>query len=277
MKASRIHAYGGPEVLAYEDAPRPEPAKGEVLVRVHAAGVNPIDAKIRAGYLKEHIRYALPAILGWDLSGVIEAVGPGVKAWKAGDAVYAMGDVTRNGAYAEYATIDEGLLAPKPKSQDHIHAAAVPQAGLMAFHALFIFGTLQKGQKVLIHGAGGGVGSFAVQLAKWKGAYVIGTASRNNQDLLKDLGADEAIDYTAADFRTKVKDVDLVLDTVGGETQEKSFAVLKRGGTLVSTLGQPSIEKAGAAKVTAKAVNNQPQAAGCGQHQGPGGDDPSAS
>lgn len=258
MKASRIHAYGGPEVLVYEDAPRPEPAKGEVLVRVHAAGVNPFDWKVRAGYLKESIPYALPLIPGWDLSGVVEAVGPGVRSWKAGDAVYAMADARKNGAYAEYIAVEEGLLSPKPKSQDHIHAAAVPLSGLTAFHALFIFGALQKGQRVLIHGAAGGVGGYAVQLAKWKGAYVIGTASAANQDLMEDLGVNEGLDYAAADFSKQVKDVDLVLDTVGGETRDRSFAVLKKGGILASTVGQPSVEMAKASGVQVKAVNNQP-------------------
>ncbi len=179
MKAVRMHNYGGPEVLRFEDAPRPMPDSGELLVRVYAASVNAIDWKIRAGYLKDVFPVPLPFIPGWDVSGVVEAVGSGVTKLKKGDEVYARPDVAHNGkgAYAEYVVLKESEAALKPKSVDHVHAAAIPVVGLTAWQALFDAAALSKGQKILIHGAAGGVGSFAVQLAKWKEAQVIGTAS----------------------------------------------------------------------------------------------------
>lgn len=259
MKAVRIHSYGGPEVLAYEDVPQPVPGPGEVLVRVHAAGVNPVDWKIRAGYMKEFLPHTFPLTLGWDLSGVVEAAGPG-SAYRGGEEVFAMSSLMRNGSYAEYIVIDEALLAAKPKSQDHAHAAAVPLAGLTAHIGLFEFGELRPGQKVLIHGGAGGVGTLAVQLAKRKGAYVIATASGKNQNLLRELGADEAVDYASTRFEEKAKDVDLVFDTIGGETLERSWSVLKKGGILVATSAMPSQEKAAALGVKAKYVSNRPDA-----------------
>jgi len=260
MKAVRIHGYGGPEVLIYEDAPRPVPGAGEVLVRVHAASVNPIDWKIRAGYLKDYIPYTFPVILGWDVSGIVEAVGPGVTSFKKGDEVYAMGNVQRNGAYAEYMVIEASLCAAKPKTLGHAHAAAVPLAGLTAWHGLFESAELKPGQRILIIGAAGGVGTFAVQLAKWKGAYVIGTSSTQNTDLVLSLGADEAVDYTAGSIDNKVKDVDIVFDLVGGEAQDQSWKTLKKGGLMMTTVGQPAPERASAQGVVAKAVQNRPDA-----------------
>jgi NADPH:quinone reductase-like Zn-dependent oxidoreductase len=181
MQAMRIHTYGGPEVLKYEDAPLPKPGSGEVLVRVHAAGVNPVDWKIREGYFKGTMNHPLPLILGWDLSGVVEATGSGVEGLKKDDEVYSRPDIARDGAYAEYIVVQETEVALKPKSIDHVHAAAIPLAALTAWQSLFDSAGLSAGQKVLIHAAAGGVGSFAVQLAKWKGAYVIGTASNRNR------------------------------------------------------------------------------------------------
>jgi NADPH:quinone reductase-like Zn-dependent oxidoreductase len=259
MKAVRIHAYGGPETLTYEDVARPAPGPKEVLIRNHAASINPVDWKIRAGYLKEYVPISLPCILGLDLSGVVEGVGLDVKGFKAGDEVYAMTDMGRDGTYAEYTVVDETVLAAKPKSQDHVHAAAIPLAGLTAWHGLFEFGNLKSGQKVLIHGATGGVGSFAVQLAKWKGAQVFGTASTRNLSLLKDLGADQAIDYTAAAFEKSVSDVDLVIDLVGGDTQQRSWAVLKKGGVLASTVMEP---KPPNPALMGKYIANRPNAQG---------------
>jgi NADPH:quinone reductase-like Zn-dependent oxidoreductase len=244
MKAVRIHGYGGTEVLKYEEAPRPEPPAGEVLVKVYAAGVNPVDWKIREGYMRSFRDYPLPFILGWDFSGVIEQTGPGVNGWKAGDEVYARPDLGRNGAYAEYIAVRASEIQRKPKALDHIHSAAIPLAALTAWQALFDTGQLQAGQKVLIHAAAGGVGTFAVQLAKWKGAYVIGTASARNHEFLRELGADETIDYNTTRFEDVVKDADLVLDAMAGETRERSWQVLKKGGILVSILGQPSQEAA---------------------------------
>src|SRR6202158_4576692 len=237
MKAVRIHTYGGPEVLRYEDAPRPVPAAGEVLIKIHAAAVNPVDWKVRAGHLKDMLKYQLPLIPGWDAAGVIEDVGAGVARLKHGDEVYTRPDIMRDGTYAEYITVREPEVALKPKSLDHVHAAAIPLAALTAWQALFDAGGLSAGQRVLIHAAAGGVGSFAVQLAKWKGAYVIGTASAHNHEFLRGLGADETIDYNVVRFEDEVHDVDMVLDAMAGETQKRSWKTLKPGGILVSILG----------------------------------------
>jgi NADPH:quinone reductase-like Zn-dependent oxidoreductase len=261
MKAVRIHNYGSPEVLKFEDAPRPTPGPGEVLVRIHAAAVNPVDWKIRKGYLKDRIQYQLPFIPGWDFSGVVEATGPGVSRLKKGDEVYARPDIARNGAYAEYIVAKESEVALKPKTLDHVHAAAIPLAALTAWQALFDAAGLSANQKILIHGAAGGVGSFAVQLAKWKGAYVIGTASARNLSFLRELGVDEAIDYEKTRFEDAVRDVDVVFDTIGGDTQQRSWKVLKKGGILVSIISPPSAEEAAKYGVRPGYVFVQPNAA----------------
>ena len=264
MKAIRIHNYGGPEVLQYEDAPRPKPQAGEVLIRVHAAGVNPIDWKVREGHMKDFWPHKFPLILGWDLSGMVEAVGPGPAAagrFKKGDEVYSVPDVSRDGAYAEYVVVRESELALKPKSLHHVHAAAVPLAALTAWQALFDAGQLVSGQRILIHGGSGGVGHVAVQLAKWKGAHVFATASTKNQELLRELGVDEPIDYTKQKFEDVARDVDLVLDLIGGETQERSWSVLKNGGVLLSLVQPPSVEKAKALGVRAAFVAGHPSGA----------------
>jgi NADPH:quinone reductase-like Zn-dependent oxidoreductase len=247
MNAIRIHNYGGPAVLQFEDAPRPQLGKGEVLVRVHAAGVNPLDWKVRSGSLNGFIQHKLPLIPGWDVSGVVEQVGPGPAAagrFKKGDEVFAMADPTRDGAYADYVAVRATALAIKPKSLHHVRAAATPVSALTAWRSLFDLGHLQPGQRILIHGGSGGVGHFAVQLAKWKGAYVIATASTNNWDLLRKLGADETIDYTIQKFENVAHKIDIVLDTIGGETQERSWLVLKKGGVLISLVQPPSEQKA---------------------------------
>jgi NADPH:quinone reductase-like Zn-dependent oxidoreductase len=260
MKAVRIHTYGGPEVLKYEEAPRPKPGAGELLIRVHAAGVNPVDWKIREGYFKQRLNYSLPLILGWDLSGVVEATVPGIVRLKAGDEVYSRPDIARDGAYAEYIVVRESEVALKPRSIDHLHAAAIPLAALTAWQSLFDAAGLGAGQKVLIHAAAGGVGSFAVQLAKWKGAHVIGTASGRNQEFLRKLGADQTIDYQTTHFEDVVHDVDVVFDTIGGDTQRRSWKVLKKGGILVSIVGPPSAEEAAAHGVRQASVFVQPSA-----------------
>jgi len=244
MKAVRIHAYSGPEVLRYEEARLPGMEAGDMLVRVHAAGVNPVDWKVRDGRLREHLPHALPLILGWDFSGVIAAVSAGVAGLRPGDEVYSRPDVMRDGAYAEYIAARGSEVALKPKSLDHIHAAAIPLAALTAWQALFDAAGLCAGQKVLIHGAAGGVGCLAVQLAKWKGAHVIGTASKLGQDFLMELGADEAIDYQATRFEEAVRDLDVVMDTIGGDTLQRSWQVLRKGGFLVSIAALPSAEVA---------------------------------
>src|ERR1700720_3852309 len=261
MKAIRIHNYGGPEVLQYEDAPRPEPQADEVLLRVHAAGVNPIDCKIREGHMKDFWPHKFPLILGWDVSGTVEEVGPGASRFKIGDEVYSIPDPTRHGAYVNKIVVRESELALKPSSLHHIRAAAVPLAALTAWQSLFDTAQLQPGQRVLIHAGSGGVGHFAVQLAKWKGAYVFATASTKNQDLLRELGADKAIDYTQQRFEDVARNIDIVLDTIGGETQERSWSVLKKGGVLVSLVQPPSEEKAKELGVRAAIIGEQPNGA----------------
>jgi NADPH:quinone reductase-like Zn-dependent oxidoreductase len=242
-----MHSYGGPEVLQCEEAPRPQVQKGELLIRVHAAGVNPLDWKVRAGDLKGFIQHKLPLIPGWDVSGIVEEVGPGPAAagqFKKGDEVFAMADPTRDGAYADYIAIHRTALALKPKSLHHVRAAAAPVGALTAWRSLFDLGQLQSGQRILIHGGTGGVGHFAVQLAKWKGTYVIATASTKNQELLRKLGADATIDYTTQKFEDLAHEIDIVLDTIGGETQERSWLVLNKGGALISLVEPPSEQKA---------------------------------
>jgi NADPH:quinone reductase-like Zn-dependent oxidoreductase len=247
MRAIQIHEFGGPEVLKLEDAPRPKPAADEVLIKVYATGVNPIDWKIREGARKDRFPTNFPLILGWDVSGVIEEVGKDVMNFKKGDEVYSRPDPTKNGTYAEYVGVKANLVNRKPNSIGHVKAAAVPLAGLTAWQGLFDHGKLQAGEKVLIHGASGGVGSFAVQFAKWKEAYVIGTSSEKNIDFLKKLGVDEVIDYKKENFEDRLHDIDLVFDMVGGETQKRSLKVLKNGGRLVTTL-KPENEKEAAEK-----------------------------
>lgn len=242
MKAVRFHAYGGPEVLVVEEVPLPQPEPDEVLVRVLAAGVNPLDWKVRAGHVREWLPHRLPLIPGWDLSGIVEAVGANATGFKKGDEVYGMLDFGRDGAYAEFVAARPRELAPKPWSIDHLQAGGVPLAALTAWQSLFDSGGLIAGQSVLIHGAAGGVGHYAVQMAKWKGARVIATASSNNAAFLRELGADQVIDYRSTRFEEAVRGVDMVLDTRGGEVQQRSWQVLKKGGILVATLGIASQE-----------------------------------
>lgn len=261
MKAVCIYNYGGPEVLVYEDAPLPHPGEGEVLVRIHAAAVNPVDWKVREGHLKEMLHHTFPLILGWDFSGVVNALGAELNRLKLGDEVYCRPDINRDGAYAEFIVVKESELALKPKSLDHIHAAALPLVGLTAWQSLFTAGGLSAGQRVLIHAAAGGVGHVAVQLAKEKGAYVIGTASAKNHEFLLKLGVDKIIDRDTERFDEIVEPVDLVLDTVGGDTQERSWKVLKRGGILVSIVSPPNADTATALGVRQAFVFTQPNAA----------------
>jgi NADPH:quinone reductase-like Zn-dependent oxidoreductase len=259
MQAVRFHAYGDPEVLVLEEAPRPQPGADEVLVRVSAAGVNPLDWKVRGGHVRQWLHHRLPLIPGWDVSGVVAAAGRDVTAFKTGEAVYGMLDFGRDGAYAEYVAAQVRHLAPKPGSIDHVQAAAVPLAALTAWQALFEAGELAAGQTVLIHAAAGGVGHFAVQFAKWKGARVMGTASADNAGFLRELGADMAIDYRRTRFEDEVGEkIDLVLDTIGGETQQRSWQVLKKGGILVATLGVTSPKTAQQYDVRGKGVSVRP-------------------
>lgn len=259
MKAARIHSYGAPDVLTYEEAPRPVAEAGEVLIRVHAAGVNPVDWKTRKGMGVASDLKGLPAILGWDVAGTVEALGEGVTEFEAGDEVYGMIRFPYEGAaYAEYATAPVEDLARKPKSLDFVQAAGVPLAALTAWQALFEGAKLEAGQTVLVHAAAGGVGHIAVQLARWKGARVIGTASARNLDLVRELGAGEVIDYTAAPFESVAPQVDVVLDNVGGETLDRSFPVVRPGGVLITIAGHPSQERAAEHGIRAERVVVRP-------------------
>jgi len=267
MKAIRIHGYGGPDVLRFEDIPVPEPAWGEVLVRVHAAGVNPSDAKVRAGApFASKIEVPFPFVPGWDVSGVVEAVGEGAAGFRPGDAVYGMVNFPgRCGAYAEYVAAPEAHLAPLPEGLSHIHASAMPLAGLTAWQALFEAARLEEGQSVLVQGAAGGVGHLAVQMAKWKGASAVyGTALKRDEAYLRGIGLDRCIDYTSERFEDVVKDVDVVLDCVGGAVQERSFGVIRKGGILVTIMEPPSEELAEQFGVRAARIFVRPDNEGLG-------------
>ena len=239
MKAVVIHEYGGPEVLKYEDVPQPEPKQNELLIRVIAAGVNPVDGMIRSGMFDKEGHRAFPIILGGDISGVVEKVGSKISKFKSGDPVFAYVSLENSGGYAQYALVTEREAAPKPKSLTYVEAAAVPIVALTAWQALIDAGKLKAGQTVLIHGGSGGVGSFAIQIAKAHGAKVIATASTANQELLKQLGADVAIDYTKQNFENIAKDVDVVLDSIGKDTLARSYGVVKKGGIIVSLVARP--------------------------------------
>jgi NADPH:quinone reductase-like Zn-dependent oxidoreductase len=239
MKAVVIHAYGGPEVLKLEDVARPEPKEDEVLIRVVAASVNPVDAAIRKGYLAQVIGDKLPLIPGMDVAGVIEKAGAKMGKFKAGDPVYAFFTLASEGGDAEFVLAKENEVAPKPKSLTYAQAAAVPAAGSTAWKALVETANLSAGQTALIHGGSGGVGHFAIQIAKARGARVIATASTANQDLLKQMGADVVIDYTKTKFEDVAKDVDVVLDAVGEDTLKRSYGVVKKGGIIVSIVDDP--------------------------------------
>lgn len=242
MKAECIHEFGGPEVLQFEEVPTPKPGTNEILVRIHAAGVNPVDWKIREGYLGN---LPLPSVLGTDFSGTVEELGPEVEEFRVGEAVF--GSVAdASGSYAEYAVAPVSQVCEKPSQLTHEQAAALPIAGLTAWQALFDKADLKAGQRILIHGAAGGVGSFAVQFAKWKGAYVIGTASGQHVNFVRELGADQVVDYRTTQFEKCACDLDAVFDTIGGETQERSWNVLKQGGMLVSIVQAPDQEAAAA-------------------------------
>jgi len=242
LKAVFINGYGGPDVLTYGDMPRPQIKHDDVLIRVHAAAINPVDLAVRQGYMAEWISPSFPLILGCDVSGTIAEVGSEVTNFGVGDEVYARQDLNRNGTYAEYVAMSAAAVVRKPRSLDHIHAAGVPHAALTAWQSMFSAANLSAGQTILIHGAAGGVGHIAVQLAKWRGARVVGTASSYNHDFLRSLGADEVIDYNITKFEDVVNGVDVVFDTIGGDTQARSWSTLKPGGMLVSVIQPPSEE-----------------------------------
>ena len=242
MNAARVHQFGPPEAITIERLPLPTPGEGEVLVRVAAAGVGPWDAWIRAG--KSVLPQPLPLTLGSDLSGTVAAVGPGVVGLRLGEEVYGVTNGRFTGAYADYALAEAARLAPKPAPLDHLQAASVPVIAVTAWQMLFDHARLAEGQRVLVHGAAGSVGAFAVQLAHQASAHVIATASAGDLDRVRDLGAEEAIDFRATRFEAAAGEVDAVIDLVGGETLERSFAVLRPGGVLCSAVAQPDQARA---------------------------------
>lgn len=243
MKAVCIHSFGGPDVLKLENVDIPQPKEDEVLIKVHAASVNPVDYKIRSGRYPPVNEQQLPKVLGRDVSGTVERCGRAVRDLKEGEAVYAMLD-SGSGGYAEYVVIKASLCSRKPERLDYSEAAAIPLAGLTAWQGLFDEGNLTAGQRVLIHGGAGGVGHLAIQFAKARGATVCTTVSSQDVEFVRSLGADEVVDYRTERFEDKLHDVDLVFDLVAGDTQERSWSVLKDGGTMISTLAKPSDAKA---------------------------------
>lgn len=255
MRAALLREFGPASNLNIERVPVPLPATGQLLIKVRAAGVNPVDYKTRTGKGLPAKELELPAILGWDLAGEVVSLGDGVSRFNRNERVFGMSNFPHTGqAYAEYAIVQEDEFALIPASVSNEVAAATPLAALTAWEALFDHGHLEAGQKILIHAAAGGVGHIAVQLAKWKGAYVIGTASQKNQGLLRELGVDMPLDYTAEDFTTGVKELDVVLDGIGGETSLRSIDVLKPGGVLVCLPSMYKDDPAILAKAAEKGV-----------------------
>ena len=258
MKAVVANEYGAPEVLKFEEVPRPEPKEDEALVRVIASGVNPADPLTLSGKYAREFGTHLPLIPGYDIAGIVEKTGAKVTNLKAGDAVY--GYPTFGGGWAEYIAVKQWEVAAKPKTLNFAEAAAVPMGALTAWQALVDTAQLQPGQTILIHGGSGGVGSFAVQIAKTRGARVIATASTANQDLLKQLGADVAIDYTKTKFEDVAKDVDAVLDPVGKETLARSYAAVKKGGIIMSLVTRPDPAECAKRGIPAASISVHPDA-----------------
>ena len=240
MQAIQIQEFGDPQVLQVKEISIPAPGPGELLVRVHAAAVNPVDTSIRAGRAGGLSGASLPYVPGFDVSGTVTAIGSDVVNFKVDDEVFAMVDLRRGGAYAEYAIVLENEAALKPTRVNHAEAAAIPLVALTAWQALFEVANLQKDQTILIHAGAGGVGSIAVQLAKWRGAHIIATASDYNHNFLRELGVDVPVDYRTQNFEDFASDVDVVLDPIGGDTQVRSLQILKEGGILVSIVGLTS-------------------------------------
>jgi len=256
MKAVVAHEYGGPEKLKLEEVPVPQPKETEVLIRVIASGVNPADPLILSGKFADKFGTHLPLIPGYDIAGVVVKAGPKIRALKVGDPVYAY--LLYGGGWAEYCISNEIESVIKPKSLSFTDAAAVPLAGLTAFQALCGFGNLQAGQTALIHGGSGGVGSFAIQIAKARDAKVIATASTANQDVLKQLGADVAVDYTKQKFEDVAHDVAVVLDTVGGDTLARSYGLVKKDGNLVTIVSRCDQEEAKKRGIACKSLSSHP-------------------
>lgn len=259
MKAVFINEYGNASKLAYESIDTPQAAANEVLVKVRASGVNPVDYKIREGYLESMLGHSLPLTLGWDVSGEIVSVGSDVNGWKVGDEIYSRPDISRNGSYAEYMTVVADEIALKPASLTWEEAAAVPLTALTAWQVLDTF-EIKEGDKILIQAGSGGVGHFAIQLAKLRGAHVLASCSTKNVEFVKSLGADEVVDYTQQDF-SELRDLNAVFDTLGGEALEKTWQTLKSGGAVTSIVEPPSEDLAAEHDVKCHFVFVQPSSA----------------
>jgi NADPH:quinone reductase-like Zn-dependent oxidoreductase len=260
MKAVLLHSYGGPEVAKLEEVPRPEPKEDEILIRVIAASVNPVDVAIRKGYLAELIGNKFPIIMGMDAAGVVEKTGAKITKFKTGDSVFAFFTLASQGGYAEFVIAKESEAALKPKRVTYAQAAAVGAAGSTAWQALIETAKLSSGQTVLIHGGSGGVGHLAIQIAKARGAKVIATASTANQDFLKQMGVDVAIDYSKTKFEEFAKDVDVVLDSVGRDTLKRTYGVVKKGGIIVSIVDEPVQAELDAHGIRGVALRSSPKA-----------------
>jgi len=259
MKASLIQTYGEVKNLVHQETEIPEISATQVLIKVHAAGVNPVDSYIRSGMFSDTGTHTLPLTLGWDAAGTIDQVGSGIRDFKLGDEVFVFSPFAQNGSYAEYLAVEADLVVIKPKTLSFTESAAVPLAAVTAWQALFTEGKLQAGQRVLIHNTSGGVGSFAVQLAKAAGAYVIGTASAKNEQYVKNLGVDEFINYRTTKFEDKVDSVDLVFAAVGGDNiVERSLKVIKPGGHLISALDDIDTNLAAQHQITYQRIWVQP-------------------
>ena len=258
MRAIQIQEFGDPKVLRVQEVSIPVPGPGELLVRVHAAAVNPVDTSIRAGRAGGLSGASLPYVPGFDVSGTVTAIGSGVDVFEVDDEVFAMVNLRRGGTYAEYVIILENEAAHKPARVSHAEAAAIPLVALTAWQALFEVAKLQPGQTILIHAGAGGVGSIAVQLAKWRGARIIATASDYNHDFLRGLGVDVPVDYRTQNFENFASDVDVVLDPIGGDTQVRSLQTLKEGGILVSIVGLTSEGRNPSRNVRATSILVQP-------------------
>lgn len=258
MRAVRIHQYGGTDTLKLEQIDKPTINADDILIQVKAAAINPVDWKIREGYLKDFIPYDLPVTLGWDVAGIVTQVGEDVDQFSVGDEVFSRPNIARDGSYADFIAVKANEAVLKSTKLDFAQAAALPLAGITAWQCLVDVANIQPGQRVLIHAGAGGVGHLAIQIAKAKGAIVVATASSANLELLTQLGADEAIDYAKAPLGEQITPVDVVLDTMGGEVQQSSWSLLKPEGMMVSVVEPPSEETAKQHNVRAAFVFIEP-------------------
>lgn len=258
MKSIRMHRRGDTEALVYEEAPVPDLLPGDALVRVHAVGITPTELTWNSTYVTRKKKDRLPIMPGFEVAGTVERVAPDVTDVSVGEEVYGLLDFWRDGAAAEFVSARASDLAPKPKSLSFTYAAAIPLSALTAWQSLFDYAKLSEGRTVLVHGAGGGVGTFAVQFARWKGAHGFATCSNVKVNLVRSLGAERVIDYTSTRFQDELSDLDVVLDTVGGEVLENSWNILRRGGSLITIVGDAPEKKAAAYGVTGFSILVEP-------------------